>query len=239
MFTETHTKHTLSASLVWPAAATLLISPFLSLVDDILQATWLGKLVFFLWMSIILRPFPKIKKRWGGGKIAQQICVPITRNDLDFILEAHKGQKEPVPQSCPLSSPHSCTLNKNVKQIKVTTTTIIKKRITAYYTQLVDAPISQLQLWRQGQPLLPVPQSSLEGLARAGRVNYDPAWSLVPISAFGTSPFLASGKPKVTPRPFPCVTWARPGFPCSSAAAYTGPGHQVNFKHWGWTQCTA
>lgn len=66
--------------------------------------------------------------------MAQQICVPITRNDLDFILEAHKGQKEPVPQSCPLASPHSCTLNKNVKQIKVTTTTIKKKNVSLHTT---------------------------------------------------------------------------------------------------------
>lgn len=86
--------------------------PFLSLVDDILQATWLGKLVFFLWMPIILLPFPNIKNRWGGGKMAQQIRVLITRHDLDFILEAHRGQKEPIPQSCPLASPYSYTLNK-------------------------------------------------------------------------------------------------------------------------------
>lgn len=64
--------------------------------------------------------------------MAQQIRVLITRPDLDFILEAHRGQKEPIAQSCPLASPHSCILNKNVKQIKVTTTII--KNISLHTT---------------------------------------------------------------------------------------------------------
>lgn len=116
----------LPASLGWPIAVTLLIS-FLSVTCGGHSAPHLTDQAGFLSVDAYnFAPFPSDQEQMRGSKMAQQMSVPaVIHEDLISVPETHRGQKEPVLKSCPLTSLYPYTLNKN-KQTNVTT--IIKSR---------------------------------------------------------------------------------------------------------------